>query len=306
MNNDNVLLYPIWYPNINVSNDGKPLITTISEISWYQFPYIRLPIDNNNMISTIVSIMIRPEIVILLLIFYLLSKQLLELYKYYIGFNSKSYLFYIMICFHNILLTIFSAIVAYHSWYIVLRHWYQYGFMSIYCDSSYNNDSISLWDSGLGSWSIIFYISKYYEFLDTWILILKNKKPSLLQIYHHTGIAFIMWIAIISHSSWLLFVVLFNSIIHTFMYLYFLIKTISPTTEIKVAKYLTTAQITQFFIGIICTFPLLVYHFPNNANNNNAVCISYSSRFALLCLHTYGFGLIALFINFANRKYKKS
>ena len=35
-------------------------------------------------------------------------------------------------------------------------------------------------------------------------------------------------------------------------YTYFFIKTIAPQTEIKAAKYLTMAQITQFFTGIFC------------------------------------------------------
>jgi hypothetical protein len=36
----------------------------------------------------------------------------------------------------------------------------------------------------------IFYISKYYEFLDTWVLVMKGKAPSFLQIYHHVGCIF--------------------------------------------------------------------------------------------------------------------
>ena len=50
------------------------------------------------------------------------------------------------------------------------------------------------------------------------ILILKGKQASFLQVYHHTGIAFIMWAAVCSQSAWLQAVTLLNSVIHTLMY----------------------------------------------------------------------------------------
>ena len=132
--------------------------------------------------------------------------------------------------------------------------------------------------------------------MDTWILVLKGKKPSFLQVYHHTGIVFCMWVGVLSQSSWLKAVVLLNSIIHTLMYTYFLIKTISPTTEIKAAKYLTKAQIGQFFTGILYSAGVLLL---------GEKCDTQSSRFGLSCLQLYGYGLIALFMAFAKSKYRK-
>ena len=143
---------------------------------------------------------------------------------------------------------------------------------------------------------MIFYVSKYWEFVDTWILILKGKKPSFLQVYHHTGIAFFMWVGVVSQSSWLQAVVLLNSIIHTLMYAYFFLKTISPTTEIKAAKYLTRAQIGQFLLGTSYTAGVLWM---------GDTCDTQSSRFGLACIHLYTYGLIALFMAFAKKKYRK-
>jgi hypothetical protein len=37
------------------------------------------------------------------------------------------------------------------------------GVFDSYCDPEGHH-----WKSGLGAWSFIFYISKYYEFVDTW------------------------------------------------------------------------------------------------------------------------------------------
>lgn len=106
-----------------------------------------------------------------------------------------------------------------------------------------------------------------------------------------------MWGAVASQSAWLVFVVLLNSFIHTLMYTYFLLKTLYPKMQIKSAKYLTTAQIGQFFMGIGCSAGVLYM---------GDACDTQSSRFSLACLHLYGYGLVALFMAFAKKKYKKT
>jgi hypothetical protein len=80
------------------------------------------------------------------------------------------------------------------------------------------------------------------------------------------------------------------------MYTYFFIKTIWPAIDIPQAKYLTKAQIGQFFTGIFYSAGVLIM---------GPGCDTQSSRFGLACLQVYGYGLIALFVAFANRKYKK-
>jgi len=278
-------MFGTWRPSLPDSIDGAPLATTVSDL-FLKFPYDRLPSNS------VTAFFLRPEVVLALLIFYLVSKPPLKAFRDAIQLDDKSPGFRACIALHNLGLAVFSAVCAWNSWRVVLQHAAERGFMAIYCDS----DGM-LWHSGLGAWSFIFYLSKFYEFVDTWILVLKGKPASLLQVYHHTGIAFIMWAAVASQSAWLLFVVLLNAFIHTLMYTYFLIKTISPTTEIKAARYLTMAQITQFLTGITCTIGIFFL---------GDDCDTPSSRFALACLHIYGYGLIALFFAFAKRKYKKS
>jgi hypothetical protein len=226
-----------------------------------------------------------------LLAFYLASKPMFkELAK---GVDPKSTLFIHSIALHNALLAIFSGVVAWNSWPIIWQHYQQYGAFETYCDP---NGTLWRQPSDFGAWAFVFYISKYYEFVDTWILVLKGKPPSFLQVYHHTGIAFCMWIGVLSQSSWLKAVVLLNSVIHALMYTYFFIKTVRPKTEIKQAKYLTKMQIGQFFTGIFYSAAVLFM---------GDTCDTQSSRFGLACLQVYGYGLIALFMAFAKRKYRK-
>ena len=175
---------------------------------------------------------------------------------------------------------------------IALMHLRSHGFRDTFCDQ----DS-SLWNAGIGGWTMIFYLSKYYEFLDTFVLIIKNKKPSLLQVYHHAGIVLSMWGAVVSKGNWILIVVLLNSGIHTLMYTYFTVKTIWPKLQIKQAKYLTSAQITQFFVAITYTLPA---HFFGGDE-----CNSPASWLFCLFIELYAVGLIFLFFVFAQKKYGK-
>lgn len=274
----------IWRPTMMESTDGLPLATKVSDL-FFDFPYDRLPAD------PILQLVLRPECVLLLLGFYLVSKPIFTQVAKIV--DPKASWFIFSIALHNFLLAIFSLVVAVNSWPIVFGHYERYGAYETYCDPNG-----TLWEqsTGFGAWTLIFYISKYWEFVDTWILVLKGKNPSFLQVYHHTGIGVCMWIGVLSQSSWLITVVLLNSVIHTLMYTYFLIKTISPETQIKSAKYLTKAQIGQFFIGILSSIGILFL---------GEKCDSQSSRFGLVCLQLYGYGLIALFAAFSKRKYSK-
>ena len=163
-------MFNVWRPHVPESVDGEPLTTKVSEIA--DFPYERLP-EN-----AWVSVFMRPGVVICLLVFYLLSKPPLKAFMKATNWDPKWNFFRYFIALHNLALAIFSAACAYNSWPIVLQHFMDRGFMATYCDIDG-----TLWgEGGLGAWTTVFYISKYYEFLDTWILILKGKEASFLQV----------------------------------------------------------------------------------------------------------------------------
>ena len=272
----------VWRPNLPESIDGKPLVAKTSEL-FFDFPYDRLP-ENQ-----IVAFFMRPEAMFAMALFYLVSKEPLRIFRDRIGFSPKSDGFKKFVALHNLALAVFSGVTAWNSWAVVFSHLVSRGWFATYCDVEGTH-----WQSGLGAWATIFYISKYYEFADTWILVLKGKKASFLQVYHHTGIVFCMWGGVVCQSAWLLFVVCLNSFIHTLMYTYFLIKTLYPEIEIKSAKHLTMAQIGQLTFGISCS---LGFHVMGDT------CDTPASRVMLLCLLGYGASLIGLFVAFAQRKY---
>lgn len=78
-------------------------------------------------------------------------------------------------------------------------------------------DAGRLWNEGLAFYGWIFYVSKFYEVIDTAIVIAKGKRCSTLQTYHHAGAMMCMWSGIryMSPPIWLW--VAYNSGIHTMM-----------------------------------------------------------------------------------------
>lgn len=77
--------------------------------------------------------------------------------------------------------------------------------------------STHIWTAGAGYFSWLFYISKFYEVVDTFIIIAKGKQSSFLQTYHHAGVMLCMWASVRYASPPALVGIIFNSAIHTLM-----------------------------------------------------------------------------------------
>ena len=74
-----------------------------------------------------------------------------------------------------------------------------------------------LWNEGLAFYGWFFYLSKFYEVLDTAIILAKGKKSSTLQTYHHAGAMMCMWAGIRFMSPPIWMFVFVNSGIHALM-----------------------------------------------------------------------------------------
>lgn len=84
-------------------------------------------------------------------------------------------------------------------------------------ESPDNTDVGRIWNEGLAYYGWLFYISKFYEVMDTLIVLVKGKKSSILQTYHHAGAMMCVWAGIryMSPPIWLF--VFINSGIHALM-----------------------------------------------------------------------------------------
>lgn len=74
-----------------------------------------------------------------------------------------------------------------------------------------------LWNEGLAFWGWIFYVSKFYEVIDTLIILAKGKRSATLQTYHHAGAMLCMWAGIRFMSPPIWMFVFINSGIHAMM-----------------------------------------------------------------------------------------
>ena len=68
-----------------------------------------------------------------------------------------------------------------------------------------------LWNEGLAFWGWLFYISKYYEVINTLIILAQGKRSLTLQMYHQAGAMLSMWAGIRYMSPPICLFVLLNS-----------------------------------------------------------------------------------------------
>lgn len=78
-------------------------------------------------------------------------------------------------------------------------------------------DTGRIWNEGLAFYGWLFYLSKFYEVVDTFIILAKGKKSSFLQTYHHAGAMLSVWAGIRYMSPPIWMFVLINSFIHAIM-----------------------------------------------------------------------------------------
>ncbi|KAK9472717.1 GNS1/SUR4 family-domain-containing protein [Dipodascopsis tothii] len=156
-----------------------------------------------------------------------------------------------------------------------------------------------IWDKGLSYYGFLFYLSKFYEVLDTAIILAKGKKSSLLQTYHHAGAMMSMWAGIRFASPPIWIFVVFNSLIHTLMYFYYTLSGINVRVPRALKRALTTAQICQFvFGGSLAISHFFIYYFDPSQGEYTSCLVNPGQTFALFVNVAYLAPLTYLFVGF--------
>ncbi|MCJ1461442.1 hypothetical protein MMC07_000039 [Pseudocyphellaria aurata] len=106
-----------------------------------------------------------------------------------------------------------------------------------------------IWNEGLAFYGWLFYLSKFYELVDTFIILAKGKKSSVLQTYHHAGAMMCMWAGIRYMSPPIWMFVLINSGLHAYMYTYYTLSALTIRVPLFLKRTLTTLQIAQCVFG---------------------------------------------------------
>jgi hypothetical protein len=141
----------------------------------------------------------------------------------------------------------------------------------------------------------MFYLSKYYEYVDTMILYAKNKEPIFLQKFHHVGATFVWHLGYIYEFEGVYFASLINSGIHTIMYGYYflsLFDNVRPMIN-KYKVYITSAQVAQLAFGFVA-LPWFYYSKENLVTDR-----------VIIVFDVYIACLIGLFLHFMIKNYSK-
>lgn len=195
---------------------------------------------------------------------------------------NKNTLFYLGVI-HN------SALICFSSWtfYAICNIIYKYGlvFKSGYYFQYKDFDDIMLY----------FYLSKYYEFFDTFFLYLKGKNPIYLQKYHHIGAVLAWHLSYTNKVDCIWIPSIANSFVHAIMYTYYLGSMLKVKHVSYIKQHITNIQLTQL-IGtmFLCNY----YYTPPNESIKN--------YYVILFVNIYNSVLIMLFIDFYNKNYKKN
>jgi hypothetical protein len=152
---------------------------------------------------------------------------------------------------HNLFLCLLSIVMFVGFLRGIVLIYQEDGLLSLYCGSSTKNNEIMLY------WASIFYLSKYYELLDTVFVILRKKQLTLLHVWHHFSVLYACWLA--THERLMMgwISAFINCFVHILMYYYYSIQSFSRR-EIWWRKYITSIQIFQFITDLLFSL-LFIY-----------------------------------------------
>lgn len=220
---------------------------------------------------------------------YVVLKDVLKKVCASLNTNGKSFVFRQFALYHNLALFVFSFVSSVNVWSLTISHARRNGTVSIFCDSG-------TWEDGLKFWGLVFYLSKYWELVDTFLLIWKQRTPSFLQVYHHAVTIVCAYMLQASHTPITFLFVGLNATVHTVMYAYYALTIFGIRPGIK--PMITIIQIVQFIVGNLAASTTFFLR--------NGQCSVQSQKIAVAAIMLHAFILIALFIDFFQRTYLRS
>lgn len=153
---------------------------------------------------------------------------------------------------HNLFLCVISAVMFATATLGVYEQYTELGIASLYCSNLTP-------PTGLIPWSIyVYYLSKFPELIDTFILVLKNKPIIFLHWYHHSIVILMAWTWLTSNFVFGIFGIIFNTAIHILMYYYYFATSLGWKVWYK--RYITSAQIIQFISSFVLSLIYVQYH----------------------------------------------
>eukprot|EP00823_Brevimastigomonas_motovehiculus_P009501 TRINITY_DN9171_c0_g1_i1.p1 TRINITY_DN9171_c0_g1~~TRINITY_DN9171_c0_g1_i1.p1 ORF type:complete len:326 (-),score=57.37 TRINITY_DN9171_c0_g1_i1:518-1495(-) len=174
--------------------------------------------------------------------------SLIYLGKRYIAWRGKPYDLNAVVIIHNSLLCISSAVLLTLLVSELYRLSQVYGFVTVVV----NNSSLDLSRGTIYFCYYVNYLFKLWEFIDTFLLVLRGKPTDFLHVYHHAATFTLCWSQLAGKTCIQWCIIGFNLLVHVIMYAYYALHALGIDVWWK--RYLTQLQIAQFiFAAAICT-----------------------------------------------------
>ena len=145
---------------------------------------------------------------------------------------------------HNAILSIGSFALMSVSIFFIYQRYTEEGALFLLCEQVENSRGV------LYYCSYIYYLSKYYELLDTVLQLIKGRDPPnfFFGVYHHSVVLYMAWLWLEHQQSTQFIGLIANCFVHTVMYYYYFLVVWGVKPHWK--RMVTKIQIIQFIISL--------------------------------------------------------
>ena len=170
-------------------------------------------------------------------------------------------------CWHNLWLCAWSLVMCVGcSWSCWERYKAEGNWEWVFCETPSDEPA----SGALYFWAFMYYLSKYYELIDTYLQVLKSGTvhSPWLHLYHHSVVGVMAWLWLEQRQSLMFAGLIFNTFVHVPMYLYYGQTSMLAGAAAKTArakglkeppkyrkpwwgKYITLLQIVQFVSSLV-------------------------------------------------------
>lgn len=194
---------------------------------------------------------------------------------------------------HNSLLAGMSLYLALNIGWISWEIYQTHGLHALVCDS----ERVQVTYNSLYFYFHIFHLSKFYEFIDTYYLVIRKKPVILLHSWHHITTLILTCATMNSDVAAAWYVILANCVVHVIMYTYYALA--ADGRHVWWKKYITMMQLGQFISELVLIIPVSVAY-----KHIAGYDCSGSGAYTILATGILG-SFLVLFLRFFSKTYKQ-
>jgi fatty acid elongase 3 len=130
----------------------------------------------------------------------------------------------------------------------------------------------------------VYYLSKYYELLDTLLIVLRRAPLRFIHTYHHSVTMLVAFAGSYFCGTGVWYPVGLNCFVHVIMYYYYILVSFGKTPWWKI--YVTDIQNFQFYLDLagyyVWTYQYIFYEWPRGRRCQGDIFYAHCAALALL------------------------